>query len=53
MDIRTDRQGHKQEIQRATYRAPEYNVPPLLRNWPGQPFLFTDRSEKYKLGRGH
>ena len=25
----------------------------FLRNRPGQPFLFTDWPEKYKLGRGH
>ena len=42
----------KQEAQRATYRAPEYNLPPFLRNQPRRTFLFTDRSEKHKLGRG-
>ena len=37
----------KQEAQRATYRAPEYNVPHLL------PHLgFSDRLEKHKLGSG-
>ena len=29
--------NNKQEAQRATYRAPEYNVPPFLRNRPGRP----------------
>ena len=42
----------KQEAQRATYRAPEYNVPPFLADWPGRPSCFSDRSEKHKLGRG-
>ena len=32
----------KQEAQRATYRVPEYNVPPFYRSTRG-PFLFTDR----------
>ena len=43
----------KQEAQRATYCAPEYNVrATFLRNWSRQIFLFTDRPEKHKLGRG-
>ena len=42
----------KQEAQRATYCAPEYNVPPL-RYRPRRTFLFTDRPEKHKLCRGH
>ena len=32
----------KQEAQRATYRAPEYNLSPVL---------FTDWPEKYDIGR--
>ena len=28
----------QQETQRAAYRAPEYNVPPFLRNRPGRHF---------------
>ena len=42
----------KQEAQRATYRAPEYNVPPFLTDWPGRPSCFSDRPKKHKLGRG-
>ena len=42
----------QQEAQRATKRAPEYNVPPFLMDWQGWPFLFTFRPEKHKLGRG-
>ena len=42
----------QQEAKRATYRAPEYNVPPL-RNQPRRTFLLTDRPEKHKLCRGH
>ena len=30
-----------------------WNVPPSLMDWPGWQFLFTFRSEKHKLGRGH
>ena len=41
-----------QEAQRATHRAPEYNVPLYFRNQTGRPVLFTDIPEKYKLGRG-
>ena len=41
-----------QEAQRATYRAPEYNVPPFWRIGQGG-HLFFDRPEKHKLGRGH
>ena len=41
----------KQEVQRATYRAPEYNVPPFLTDRPGRQYLFTHRPEKHKLGR--
>ena len=41
----------KQEAQRATYRAPEYNVQPF--GGIGQSgHLFTDQPEKHKLGRG-
>ena len=29
----------EQEAQRATYRAPEYNVPSLLMGWRGQQYL--------------
>ena len=39
----------KQEAQRATYRAPEYNVPPLL---TGRPSCFSNLPEKHKLDRG-
>ena len=42
----------KQEAQRATYRAPEYNMPPFWGIDQGGPFLFSDRPEKHKLGRG-
>ena len=31
----------KQEAQRATYRAPEYNVPPLLTDWPDSHLGFS------------
>ena len=41
----------KQEAQRATYRAPEYNVPPFWGIGQGG-YLFTDQPEKHKLGRG-
>ena len=34
---------HTPTIVRATYRAPEYNLPT---------FLFTDQPKKYKIGRG-
>ena len=44
-------QGYKQEAQRATYCAPEYNVPLFWGIGQGQ-FLITDRTEKLKLGRG-
>ena len=32
----------EQEAQRATYRAPEYNVPRFWRNMPGRPFFLID-----------
>ena len=37
--------------QRATYRAAEYNVPPLSTDWLRRPFWFSDRPEKHKLVR--
>ena len=45
----TSQQGTK----RATCRAPEYNVPPMLMDWPGRPCWFSDQPEKHKLGTGH
>ena len=34
----------------ATYRAPEYNVPPLLMDWPWRPSWVSDQPEKHKRG---
>ena len=36
----------EQVAQRATYRAPEYNVPPLLTDRTGQPSYFSDRPDR-------
>ena len=49
--VPSERSCHKQEAQRATYRAPEYNVPPFWGICQGR-FFFTDWPEKYKLGKG-
>ena len=42
----------KQEAQRVTYCASEYNMPPFGGIGKGGHFLFTDPPEKYTLGRG-
>ena len=39
----------KQEAHRATYHAPEYNVPIFLGNPPGQPSCFSDRPKNTNL----
>ena len=40
--------GLKQEAQRATYRAPEYNVPPFLQNDQGGHFcILIDSKNTY------
>ena len=48
--------GHKQEAQRATYRAPEYNVQPSRKSLSNSDarvaILFTDQPKKHKLSRG-
>ena len=41
----------KQEAQRATYRAPEYNVPPFWGIGQSRNFVYW-LARKYKLGRG-
>ena len=38
-----------QEAQRATYRAPECNMPPFLMKWPGQLSLVYDPHKNRKL----
>ena len=36
----------EQKAQRATYRAPEYNAQPFLRNRPGKPSCFSNCMER-------
>ena len=43
----------KQESQRATYLAPEYNVPTFEESDARAAIFVYDRPEKYKLGRGN
>ena len=43
---------NKQEAERATYCAPEYNVPPFWRISQSAIFVFWS-ARKHKLGRGH
>ena len=42
----------KQEVQRATYRAPEYNVPLFDGSARVAVLFFSDRPEKHKLVTG-
>ena len=47
MPAKEKKRKTKQESQRATHRAPEYNVPPLLTDRTGQPSCFSARPEKH------
>ena len=49
-----EKDGHKNKRpQSATYRAPEYNVPPFWVISQGGHFCLLIGPKKYKLGRGH
>ena len=37
----------KQEARRAMYRAPEYNLPPMLTYWPERPSWLAQKHEKH------